>query len=416
MQLIYLHQYFKFPNEPGGTRSYDLAKSFANNGYKVEVVTTTSDEQFNNKKRWTLVRKENLTIHYIYLPYDNNQSFLKRTTVFVRFIFFAIFKLLSLKADVILATSTPLTIGIPALIKKWIHKTPYIFEVRDVWPEAVIAVGAIKNKLLQKTLFWLENLIYKNSAAIVPLSSDMKKSIVSRYPELADKPISIIENLSEINRFQNGFDSKTSIVKEKIGFIPRFTVLYAGTFGQVNGIDFVIKLAEKIKMIDSSIVFILIGNGAKKDETLAEANMRGVLNSNVFIWDAVSKNELPQLYHEASMGSSFVINIKELWANSANKFFDTLAAKRPILINHGGWQKEVILKENIGYILPQNIEEMDVLNFARYTQDNSLISTQRNNAVKVANNNYSLEIAVKKYQNLLEDINTKIDNKANHKK
>ena len=69
-----------------------------------------------------------------------------------------------------------------------------------------------------------------------------------------------------------------------------------------------------------------------------------VINKNVFFLDSISKDELPQLYYESDMGSSFVIPVKELWANSANKFFDTLAAGRPILINHKGWQEKVINK------------------------------------------------------------------------
>jgi len=227
--------------------------------------------------------------------------------------------------------------------KKWIHKTPYVFEARDVWPEAVIAIGVIKNKFLQRVLYLLEKIIYKNATAIVPLSVDMKKSIVMRYPKYAaKKPIVVIENISETDRFQEGYEMNVSLIKNKIGFQPRFTVLYAGTFGRVNGIDFVIDLAEKTLDMDKSIVFVLMGNGALKEEVAKQAKETGVLNKNVFIVDAVAKEELPQWYSEVDMGSSFVIPVKELWSNSANKFFDTLAAGRSLLINHPGWQKEVI--------------------------------------------------------------------------
>jgi hypothetical protein len=184
MKIIYLHQYFKFPNESGGTRSFDLASGFVALGHQVEIITSTSDEKYNNGKCWTKVEQEGLIVYYIYLPYGNHLSFFKRSLVFFQFIWFSTFKLLSLKVDLLLATSTPLTIGIPALIKKWIHKTPFVFEVRDVWPEAVIAIGALKSKLLQKILYKLEFVIYDNAAAIVPLSVDMKHSVISRYPQL----------------------------------------------------------------------------------------------------------------------------------------------------------------------------------------------------------------------------------------
>jgi len=397
MKILYLHQYFKFPTESGGTRSYDLAAGFVASGHQIEIITSTPQKIYKTGKRWVKIEKDGLVVHYVFLPYGNYLSYYQRSLLFFQFLWFSTFKLMSLKADIVLATSTPLTIGFPALIKKWIHKTPFVFEVRDVWPEAVIAIGAINNKFMQKLLYGLEKLIYKNAAAIIPLSVDMKHSIVSRYPHLNIKPIVVIENISEINRFQKGYDSNIFSIKNKIGFQPRFSVLYAGTFGRVNGIAYVTELAKKLLIIDPSVVFILIGDGAEKKSVIQEAEENKVLNKNVFILDSVSKQELPQLYFECSMGSSFVIDITELWANSANKFFDTLAAGRPILINHQGWQKNVIEQENVGYVLPEMVTEQAATEFAAYTQNITLHKLQRINALQVAKEKYSLDIAVGKY-------------------
>lgn len=403
MIIVYLHQYFLFPDEMGATRSYDLAKSFFDTGHPVIVITSTSNPIHRTKKRWSVVEKDGLSVHYLYLPYDNRMSYGKRMIVFVQFIYFASLKLINLDCDILLATSTPLTIGIPALIKKWKHKTPFIFEVRDVWPEAVIAIGAIRNKFAQNLLYKLESKIYKTASAIVPLSADMKKSIISRYPDMCDnKPVVVIENISETSRFSK--IKKSTILENIIGYEPRFSILYAGTFGRVNGIDYIIDLAEKTKVLDSSIVFILIGEGAMKEEVINYANERKVLNRNVFILDSVPKQELPMWYSNVEMGSSFVIPIKELWANSANKFFDTLAASRPILINHEGWQAEVIRSDKLGYVLPEVLRDEDVRNFVTYTQDLELQKQQRINAFNKAKNFYSLEIASQKYLELLDSI------------
>ena len=404
MKIIYLHQYFKFPNESGGTRSFDLATGFLGLGHHVEILTSTSDLRHKTGKRWSKIEKNGLVVHYTYLNYGNDMTYYQRLTVFFQFLWFSSLKLLSLKGDVVLATSTPLTIGIPALIKKWIHKTPFIFQTRDIWPEAAIAIGAVNNKILQKILYLLEHLIYKNATAIVPLSVDMKQSIVSRYPKLVEKPIEVIENISEINRFQNGYNKEVSVLKKKIGFQPRFTVLYAGTFGRVNGIDYVIELANKLLHLDPTIIFILIGNGAEKKILMQKAIDKEVLNKNVFILDTVSKQDLPQLYFECNMGSSFVIPVKELWANSANKFFDTLAAGKPILINYNGWQKELINKKNIGYVLPVDINDNMVKEFALYSQKKVLIAKQQENALNIAEASYATDVAVVKYNVIFKDI------------
>lgn len=404
MKILYLHQYFKFPYESGGTRSFDLATGFLSLGYDVEILTLTSDLKYKNDKRWSKIKLNGIKVHYIYIPYKNDMSYFNRSLVFLKFLWFSTIKLLSLRGDIVLASSTPLTIGIPALVKKWFHKTPFIFEARDIWPEVVIAVGALNNKILQQILYFLEYLIYKNAIAIVPLSVDMKESIISRYPKLQKKTIEVIENISEINRFQTGYSKKIEAIKEKIGFQPRFTILYAGTFGRVNRLDYVIELADKLIHLDPSIVFILIGEGAYKKAVLEKAAEKKVLNKNVFILDSLSKKDLPQLYYECSMGSSFVMPIKELWANSANKFFDSLAAGKPILINYEGWQRELINKENIGYVLPIVLSEKSVHDFIAYSQNQTLLANHQKNALNVAKKSYATDIAVTKYINIFKEV------------
>ena len=403
MNISYLHQYFKFPSERGGTRSFDLAKSFVSKGHSVNVITSTSDEVYKTNKRWTVIERDGICVHYIYLPYNNDMSTTKRILVFLQFLYFSSLKVLKLDSDILLATSTPLTIGIPALIKKWKHKTPYVFETRDIWPEAVIAIGVIKNKTVQKLLCFLEKTIYKNAASIVPLSIDMKKSIVSRYLDICnDKPVVVIENISEIKRFRHNI--KSNILEKTIGFEPRFTILYAGTFGRVNGINYVIDLAKKTYCLDASIIYVLLGDGSMKELIIQYAKDNEVLNKNVFVLDSVSKQTLPSWYNSVNMGSSFVIPIKELWANSANKFFDTLAASKPILINHEGWQAKVIRECNLGYVLPDVLTDEAVKDFVKYTQNKELHSVQSKNALKKAKDSYSLEIAVDKYIKIFNSI------------
>jgi glycosyltransferase involved in cell wall biosynthesis len=330
-------------------------------------------------------------------------AYLNRVIVFLKFAWFSSFKLLSLKSDIVLATSTPLTIGIPALIKKWFHKTPYIFEVRDLWPEAPIAVGVIKNKFFKKILFWFEYLIYKNSSAIIPLSVDMKYSIISRYPKLKKK-ITVIENISEMERFHKKHNKKKLFLKNKIGFKPRFSILYAGTFGLVNGIDYVIRMAHEMIKLDPTIVFILIGDGKEKNKVMQEAKKKKLINKNIFFLNPISKQDLPKLYFECDMACSFCIPIKEIWANSANKFFDTLAAGKPIIINYKGWQQKVINKANIGYVLPLIINKTVVKKFIAYTRNKLLILKQGKNAKNFAKENYALNIALTKYNNVLSSL------------
>tara|TARA_R110002074_G_scaffold203432_1_gene371321 strand:+ start:12545 stop:13777 length:1233 start_codon:yes stop_codon:yes gene_type:complete len=406
MTIIYLYQYFTTPKVSGGTRAYDLAKKFIQNGHEVIFITTSHGFSHKPEGRWQYLELEQMKIHVLNIEKTSNStSYFKRIINFLIFIWFASFKILKIKGDVVLASSTPLTIGIPALVKKWKDKTPFIFEARDVWPEAVIAIGAIKNKIAQSFLYKLEATIYKNAAAIVPLSVDMKASISKRYPNL-NCPIISVENIAALKRFKEQYDPNVSLLEQQLGFKPKFTVLYAGTFGRVNGLSYVIELAAKLKNMDSSIVFVLIGLGAEKELLITKAKEYGVLDKSVFIFGPVPKEQLPQYYYESDMGSSFVLAIKELWANSANKFFDSLAAGRPILINHEGWQKDALLKYNSGFILPHNSNKINIkvlTNFINYTTNHSLLEEQKRNSLDLANK-YSLDTATKKYLGLFSSL------------
>jgi glycosyltransferase involved in cell wall biosynthesis len=401
MRLLYIHQYFKTPQETGGTRSFDLARGFVMMGHEVDVVTATANQKYKGRQKWVSVLVDGIRVHYIFLPYNSEMNYFLRVIVFFSFVWFASLKVLQLKADLVLATSTPLTIGIPAILKKFLQRTPYIFEIRDVWPEAVFAIGAITNPVLKRILLHLEEFTYVNAAAIVPLSTDMRASVLNRYPTLRGKPLVVIENIAEVNRFQKTGHDKAVCSLNIIDPKPRFTVLYAGSFGKVNGLKYAVDLAELLLPIDRSIALVLVGAGTDHEACVKYAKCRGVLNKNVFFLPPTNKDSLPVLYSQVDMGSSFVIPVKELWANSANKFFDTLAAGKPILINHGGWQQDVIRQENIGYVLPSELTETAARDFARYTSDKVLQEEQKRNALNKAVSDYSLENALSKYNKLL---------------
>lgn len=408
MRILYLHQHFKHPGQSGGTRSYDLARSFVQKGFTVDILCATSDVRYHNKNsRWVVVELNGLRIHYVYLPYSSHMSNQKRIWVFLRFLWLCTAKCLKLECDVVLATSTPLTIGIPALIKRLVHKVPYIFEVRDVWPEAVAAIGAIQSRWLLLFLEGVEWVVYKHAKAIVPLSWDMRDSICSRFPEFNEKSSIVIENISEIQRFRPDLVTNNRFIRDLIGREVRFVVLYAGAFGRVNGLDYLIQLAALTLYEDSEIVYVAVGDGVEKNRLISIANEKDVLNRNLFFMDSVAKEMLPLLYAEANMGSSFVINVKPLWANSANKFFDTLAAGKPILINHGGWQSDVITKEECGFVLPSVLSKESAKEFVKYTMADGVILRHGENALKLASEEYALDVAVQSYVKVFDSVLSK---------
>lgn len=394
MKLLYIVQYFNFPEGSSGTRAYDLSTSFAKKGVDVTVITSYSGTKTDPK--WKEYRRDGILLYQLNCPYNNKMPFKDRIKAFVYFLKEASKKALKIEYDMILASSTPLTIGVPALIAHFLKKKPYVFEVRDVWPGVPIAMGYFKNKIVRKILYLFEKAIYKNAAAIVPLSSGMDNNIKQRYPN--DKSV-VIPNISEITRFKN--------VKKEIEITVdegKKVLLYAGTFGNVNGVGYIIDMAAKTLKYDSDLHYYLVGNGKEKDDNVKQAERLGLLNKNVFIFDPVRKNDLPYLYSIATVGSSFVIDIPALWDNSANKFFDTLAAGKPMVINHEGWQADTIREYNCGYVLPPKVNDEAAKKFVEYMNDKDLHEKQRLNSLKLAKENFSLECAVDKYMKIFESI------------
>ncbi len=396
MKLLYIVQYFSFPDQNGGTRAYDLATSFAKQG--VEVVVLTTDSRGQATEKWSEVSRDGIRVLSLNCPYNNHMGFFRRIRAFLSFLIQATIKGRSIASDLILASSTPLTVGIPALFLRFLYKRKYIFEVRDVWPSIPIAMGYFKNTLVQKLLYKLEGMIYRYAEAVVPLSSGMALSIEKRSPH---KCSVTIPNISEIGRFVPGQEAMLLDLPKSDKIL-----LYAGTFGKVNSLGYLVKLASYTKELDDDLLYYLVGDGKERDEILAEAERLGILNNNLFVLPPVRKMDLPALYSLASVGSSFVANIPELWDNSANKFFDTLAAGKPVVINHQGWQADTIRAHNVGYVLPEVVTEDAAENFVAYMKDTDLRIEQGRNARKLAEEEYSLQVASAKYMAIFSSILT----------
>lgn len=397
MKLLYIAQYFSLPEDASGTRAYDLASSFVKRGVDVTVVTSYGGTE--NDSQWKFLERDGIKIYKMNCPYSNTMGFMQRMKAFTRFMRGAAKKAQAIDCDIVLATSTPLSIGYPALVMHRKKHKPYVFEVRDVWPGVPIAMGYFKNKYAQKILYAFEKRIYKKAAAVVPLSIGMDENIKQRYPN--DKSV-VIPNISEINRFANIEKTVDITVPE-----GKKVLLYAGTFGNVNGLGYIIEMAAHTLKYDPNVWYYLVGRGKEKVENIKQAEALGVLNKNVFIFDPVKKTDLPYLYSIATVGSSFVIDLPALWDNSANKFFDTLAAHRPMVINHEGWQADTIRKYNCGYVLPPKVSEDAAKDFVDYMNNEAHLKEQGENAFSIAKDQFSLEVAVDKYMGIFDKIMAK---------
>ncbi|MBL7144484.1 MAG: glycosyltransferase family 4 protein [Phycisphaerae bacterium] len=366
MHILYIHQHFATPAGSTGTRSYEFARRWVKAGHKVTLITGYYDIgglQVNK----ALHRKqtiEGINVLIVGTKYSNKQSYLRRIISFLSFCLLSIYAGIRTKGvDVIYASSTPLTVGIPAMFIKLARRAPFVFEVRDQWPEIPIELGIIKNRLLIKILLWLEKTIYKNCSSIVALSPGQAEGIKEVLTD--EKPITVIPNSCDIDLF--GPDIDGSAVRQRRGWGNKLVLLHTGAMGKVNGLNFVIEAAERLKG-HSDVIFVLIGDGNQKSFLENEVQKLGL--ANVEILSSMPKRELSEFYAAADTGLVIIGNYPIIEHNSANKFFDSLSAGKPVLINYSGWQREILEENTAGFgcdlcNLEQFVEKVLYLNSHR---------------------------------------------------
>ena len=348
MHILYIHQHFATPAGSTGTRSYEFARRWVKAGHKVTLITGHYDVG-GLQVSGALYRKqdiEGINVIIVGTKYSNKQSYLRRVTSFLSFCLLSIYAGLRIKKiDVIYASSTPLTVGIPAMVIKWVKRVPFVFEVRDQWPEIPIELSIITNGFLIKILLWLEKTIYRNCSSIVALSPGQADGIRAVLTE--EKPITVIPNSCDIDIFRPDIDGfRRGRIRQRRGWKDKLVLLHTGAMGKVNGLDFVIDAAERLKD-HSDIIFVLIGDGNQKSSLESRVKKLGL--SNVEILSSVPKGELPEFYAAADIGLVIIGNFPIIEHNCANKFFDSLSAGKLVLLNYSGWQKEILEGDEAGF-------------------------------------------------------------------
>jgi glycosyltransferase involved in cell wall biosynthesis len=333
----------------GGTRSYEMARRFVRAGHEVHMITSNR-ERNNNASGWVNEIIDGIHVHWFAVPYSNKMDFKSRVSAFLKFAMASGAKAYRVGGDVIFATSTPLTIALPAVYAAKRLRKPMLFEVRDLWPELPIAVGALKNPFLKKAAKWLERFAYKNADHVIALSPGMAKGVIkSGYPP--DK-VHIIPNSCDTDLFQVPESEGKKFLDRHLELQDGPLVLYAGTLGLINGVGYLIDIASAMLQIDPAVRFLIVGDGKEQNQIREKAANTGVLKKNLWLMHPIPKSEMPRLLSAPTITTSLFVNLPEMWNNSANKFFDALAAGRPIMINHEGWQADLIRETGAGIVVP----------------------------------------------------------------
>lgn len=395
MKILYIHQYFKTPNEPGGTRSYWIARELVKRGNKVTMIASNSNIS-SSKVHKTI---DGIDVIYVGVSYDQNMSIVDRAKSFFNFAIKSSKEAFRLKnIDIVIATSTPLTIGIPALLLKKFRRIPYVFEVRDLWPEVPIQMGGLKNPLIKKMAINLEKSIYRNAIHVVALSPGMQDGVNKYIPK---SKTTMIPNMSKIEEFWPR--PKNVKLLTSLGLhSDTFKIIHFGALGLANGASSIIESAKLLKH-DPSVEFIFLGGGATEKELKNECKLHGL--GNVFFLGRYPMKETSEIVNFCDVSIVSFKDLPILYTNSPNKLFDSLSAGKPIIVNSAGWTKTLVEENKCGYYVNPHIPSELVKRIKFLQAHPEVVESMGNNARLLAENVYDKSILCEQFADLIEEQN-----------
>jgi glycosyltransferase involved in cell wall biosynthesis len=404
MKVLYFHQHFSTPQGSTGIRSYEMAKHLVQRGHLVTMVCGSygggksglNDTFVGGVRRG---RIDGIDVIELELPYSNHDGFIKRAAVFVKFAVKSTFIALREPCDLIFATSTPLTAGIPGIVAKYLKKKPFVFEVRDLWPELPREMGVIRNPVVLGLMELLERVSYRAANACIGLSPGIVEGI--RKKIVAAKPIAMIPNGCDLELFDpaNSEEWRPAEVRP-----DDFMAVFTGAHGIANGLDSVLDVAHVLRQRNiDNIKLVFVGDGKLKPALKKRAQYESLRNC-VFL-DPVPKQKLAGLLQGADAGLMILADIPAFYyGTSPNKFFDYIAAGLPVVNNYPGWLAGMIDENKCGVVVePGNAENFaDTLENLAVNQ--SKLLTMGENARILAAKDFSRTKLALSFVDFLEEI------------
>ncbi|KPA16773.1 group 1 glycosyl transferase [Candidatus Magnetomorum sp. HK-1] len=397
MHILYYHQHFSTPEGSTGTRSYEMARRLIQRDHTVTMICGSSEichtglsEPYQNNRREGMV--DGIHVVEFHLPYSNKDSFLKRSVTFLRFALKSIIWALSNQYDLIFATSTPLTAGLPGIAAKLLRRKPFIFEVRDLWPELPQKMGVIQNPWILMMLSVLEWLSYHTANAIIGLSPGIVQGIQNKGIP-ADK----------IEMIPNGCDLQL------IGPIKTYpmnknlcTAVFAGAHGIANGLDAVLDAAKVLKKKGRTDIRILFFGDGKLKPALKKRAATENLDNCIFN-QPIPKTQFIQVLKQADIGLMILANVPAFYyGTSPNKFFDYIACGLPVVNNYPGWLANLIKEHHCGCAVPPDAPEAFADALIALADKTENLKKMGQNSRALAESQFDRDILAEKWINWVE--------------
>jgi glycosyltransferase involved in cell wall biosynthesis len=372
MHILFLCHYFPPEVNAPASRTYENAKRWVRAGHKVTVLTCHPSHPGgvvypgfrNSVHAWE--EKDGIRVLRVGTYLSANKGFVKRTANYVSFMLSAMAQCWRVKdVDLVVSTSPQFFCGMGGYFVSRFKGCPWVLEIRDLWPESIIAVGAISNRSVIKALEGIESFLYRKADHIISLTNAFKRHIMGRG--VAAEKISVVTNGADLERYSPGERMNEVRTELRLGE-DVFLASYIGTHGMAHGLGTIMRAAKRLEK-EPGIRFLLVGDGAERERLLREKEALGL--HNVIMLGQQPKERMPQFL--AASDACLVLLIKsELFKTVLpSKIFEAMAMKRPIILGVEGESRELLEEGGCGLCIePESDRELAeaVLRLAREPQ------------------------------------------------
>ena len=350
MRILFLTDNFPPESNAPATRTYEHCMSWVKMGVDVTVITCQPNfpagkifDGYSNK----LYRTENIEgikVVRVWSYISANKGFVKRILDYVSYAVMSFIFGLFIRTDVIIATSPQFFTAVSGRLLSLFKRKPWIMEVRDLWPDSIVAVGSMKSKSkIFRFLKKIESHLYRSAQKIVVVTDSFKEYLIDNHKIAAEK-IGVFKNGVRSNFSKYNNSQNVSILRKRLGLEDKVVVSYIGTHGMAHALDFILRCTQKVE--DNNIHFIFVGDGAEK-ESLVKYGSK-LKKKNFTFLDSVPKNKIIDFI---SLSNYALVNLKrsnEFKNVIPSKIFENIAMYKPILLGVEGEAKNLIETYNVG--------------------------------------------------------------------
>lgn len=394
MRILYFYQYFGTPKGSWSTRVYEFTRRWVQNGDSVTVVTSVYDKSdLKPDKFVSRFDIEGIDVRVLNVKQSNKHGKLLRVFTFAIYAVCSCWYALFSKADVVIASSGPITVGLPGLVARYLRRIPLVFEVRDLWPEGAVQLGFLRNPLLIGMARFFEKTCYRASTRVVALSQGQADWIRDTY---RIEHIDVIPNASD-NELVERLDGNFKLPSWAEG---KQLVLYTGTLGLMDDCFQILEMARILEdaQVDN-VEIAFIGDG--KERTMLEKRAMELQLQHVHFVGLVSKETALRWLKLASCALLVFKDVPVLATCSPNKLFDAFAAGVPVVQATQGWIHDLFEREQCGV----NVAANDFVAMAdavrRLTSDHDFREMVSHNARRVAEELFDRDLLASKMHGVL---------------